>query len=468
MSHNNTYYLREAPIWRSLIHLCIPMMAALSVGVVYNIINAGFIGSLHDTSMLAALTFGLPILTVIMAVGGMFGAGGSSEVARQLGAAETDPAALDRARRVGGFVLYGSIIVGTIVAAGCLIFLHPLIIGLGTDPAGMHATTRYVVGMLAFTPVMVATFAVDQLVRAEGAARASSIGMTAGTVANLVLDVLFILVLHLDVLGAALGMGIANLLTLGYYLWWLHRNSVVLSISPRWFTIAREVVKPVMTVGASELLMSSFMLVSTLTLNHVAIGYGEDPLAAFGVAQRIVQLPEVLSMSIAMGILPLLAYSFGASRHDRLRSSLASATVAITALVGVFSAILLLVRTQVFGAFADDPELLHVGVLVMTAMLVSTFFNGFTALMMTWFQASEQGGRAAVLGILQGGLFIPVILTLDAAFGLDGIIWSMTVAEVIAALVGLILVVTGRPTSSPPSEQAREQADELLTEGAAT
>lgn len=446
MAHDNTYYLAKAPIWRSMLHLCIPMMAALSVGVVYNIVNAGFVGSLHDTSMLAALTFGLPILTVVMAVGGMFGAGGSAEIARQLGAAETDPAARDRARRVAGFVLYGSLATGIVLAITALLLLDRVVVGLGTDPGSMHATTRYVTGMLIFAPVMIATFAVDQLVRAEGAATASSVGMIASTVANVVLDAVFILGLHLDVLGAALGMGLANLLALVYFLWWLQRRSVVLSIAPRWFTLRPEVVRPVLTIGASELLMSSFLFVSSLTLNHVAVRYGDASLAAFGVAQRIVQLPEMLAMSIAIGVLPLLAYTHGAKRTLRLRRALVSSGAAIAGLVGVFSTALLVWHDHVFSAFSDNAGVVALGATIMVAMLVSTFFNGFTALLMTWFQASEQGGRAAILGTLQGGLFIPVILVMSGVWGLDGVIWTMPVAEMTACLVGVGLLATGAAT----------------------
>lgn len=463
---DNTYYLSAAPLRRALAHLCIPMMAAMAVGVVYNLINAWFIGRLNDTAMLAALTFGLPVLTLVMAIGGMFGAGGSSEVARQLGAAETDPAALDRARRVGGFVIYGSLAAGAAIAVVGLFLLRPLVLGLGADASAMPATTRYVGGLLLFAPVMIATFAVDQLVRAEGAAKASSFGMIASTVANFVLDALFILVLHMDVLGAAIGMGVANLLTLGYYLWWLNRHSTVLSIAPKWFSVGRDVVKPVMTVGASELLMSSFLLVSGLVLNHAAVRFGDDPLAAFGLAQRIVQLPEMLAMSLAIGVLPLLAYSWGAGNSPRLRDALRASAVTIGGLVVVMSGVLLVFRDQVFALFSTSPEVVSLGAQVMLAMLISTLFNGFTVLIMTWFQSSEQSGRAATLGIAQGGLFIPVVLVLAVLFGLSGIIWSITVAEALAFVLGLVLAATGVRAGDRPSDRAREPStDQALPVG---
>src|SRR3954465_12042628 len=86
------WYLSAAPIARALVHLCVPMAAAMIVGAVYNVINAGFIGSQHNPALLAAVTFGTPLLGIVMGVGGVFGVGGSSLISRLLGAAENDPA----------------------------------------------------------------------------------------------------------------------------------------------------------------------------------------------------------------------------------------------------------------------------------------------------------------------------------------------------------------------------------------
>ncbi len=130
MSSNNRFYLASAPIWRSLVHLCIPMIAGFSVGVVYNIINAGFIGSLHSTPLLAALTFSLPVFALIMAVGGVFGVGGGTFITRLLGSQEdgkTDAAASAlRIKQVSSFTMWGAIAAGAIVGVLGLIFATPI------------------------------------------------------------------------------------------------------------------------------------------------------------------------------------------------------------------------------------------------------------------------------------------------------------------------------------------------------
>ena len=103
----NRWYLSSAPIVRALVHLCVPMAAAMIVGAVYNLINAGFIGSLHDTTLLAAITFGAPLLGLVMAVGGVFGVGGGALISRLLGAAEREPTRAGEIKHVSSFAVWG-------------------------------------------------------------------------------------------------------------------------------------------------------------------------------------------------------------------------------------------------------------------------------------------------------------------------------------------------------------------------
>ena len=213
----NRWYLSAAPIVRALVHLCVPMAAAMIVGAVYNLINAGFIGSLHDTALLAAVTFGAPLLGLVMAVGGVFGVGGGALISRLLGAAEHEPAKAGEIKHVSSFAVWGSVIVGAVLGGIGLLLLHPLVSLLGADAAAVPATSAFVAVMLAFVPVLAAAFCLEQLVRAEGAARQVMIGLIASTIANVVFDVLFILVLHWGVAGAALAMGLSNLGVVAYF-----------------------------------------------------------------------------------------------------------------------------------------------------------------------------------------------------------------------------------------------------------
>ena len=464
---SNRWYLSTAPVLRALVHLCIPMAAAMIVSAVYNVVNAGFIGSLHDSALLAAVTLGAPVLALVMAVGGVFGVGGGALVSRLLGAAEHDPASAQQIKHVSSFAVWGAVLTGAVVGGLGLLLLDPLVTLLGADATAAPATRAFVGVMLAFVPVLTAAFCLEQLVRAEGAARQVMTGLILSTLLNVALDVLFILVLDLGVGGAALATGLSNLGLVGYLGLWLHRNSEHTSLAPRWFTLSPAVLRPVFGVGVSELFQASFLVVTALVLNNLASAYGDDALAAMGVAVRIAQVPEFLVMGVTLGVLPLFAYAYGKGDRERLRSAVRVSALTVGGLVLVAATVALLLREQLVSAFTADRAVLAIGVTVLTAQVVAMIVNGFTGLLTSLFQATGRAVPAIVMSTSQGVLFIPVVLLGNLWFGLPGIIWSLTVSEGMVLVLGVVLWVAYRGSidrglaegSEERAEAALEQAE---------
>jgi Na+-driven multidrug efflux pump len=462
-AHSNRWYLSSAPIVRALIHLCVPMATAMIVGAVYNLINAGVVGSLHDTALLAAITLGSPILGLVMAVGSVFGTGGGALISRLLGAAERDPAQADEIKHVSSFAVWGSVIAGAVFGGIGLLLLGPLVSLLGANGDAVASTGAFVGVMLAFVPVLAAAFCLEQLVRAEGAARQVMVGLIASTIANLVFDLLFILVLHWGVAGAALSMGLANVGVVVYFAVWLTKNSEHMSVAPRWFTLRSTVLKPVLGVGASTLLQSAFLIVTSLVLNNLAAAYGDGPLAAMGVAVRIAQVPEFLVMGVTLGVLPLLAYSFGRGDRARLFAALRASGLTVGAIALLFAGVVFAFRDQVFSAFVSDRAVLAVGVTILTAQLVAMVANGFTGLITSLFQATGRALAATVMSVTQGILFVPIVLLGNLWFGLGGVIWSLTVTEVLVLVAGLVMwLVSRRAIERGLADGSEERADEAL------
>lgn len=464
---SNHWYLSSAPIVRALVHLCVPMAAAMIVGAVYNVINAGFIGTLHDNVLLAAVTLGTPILGLVMAVGGVFGVGGGALISRMLGSAEHDPAEAAKIKNVSSFAVWGAVITGALLGVVGLVFLGPLVALLGADATSAAATGAYVAVMLAFVPVLTAAFCLEQLVRAEGASRQVMIGLIASTVANLLLDVLFILVLHWGVAGVALATGLANLGVVVYFVVWLQRHSEHMSLAPRWFTVSPSVLKPVFGVGVGELLQASFLIVTSLVLNNLAAAYGDGPLAAMGVAVRIAQVPEFLLMGVTLGVLPLLAYSYGKGDRGRLLSALRASATTVGGVGLIFATTVFLFRDQVFSAFVADPTVLTIGVTILTAQLVAMIANGFAGLITSLFQATGRAVPTIVMSVSQGALFVPIVLLGNMWFGLSGIVWALTVTELIVCLVGVVmLMVSRRAIENGLADGSSERAEEVLVQAA--
>ncbi len=430
----NQYYLEKAPIPRALLHLSVPMMLAMTASVIYNIINAYFIGTLHDTAMLSAIAFGLPVTSLAMAFGGVFGVGGGTYISRLLGEKDTQSI-----KHVSTFVLYGSLLFGVLLTIICLIFLNPLVSALGTDQQAFLPTRDYVAVLLLSLPVLVANFAIEQIVRSTGATRQSMNGMILAIAANFLFDVLLILILHLNVTGAALSIALSNVASMVYYILFLQRHGGPVSLSVKHFVVTKVIVKEVFSIGVSELIMSSFLIVITLLFNNLAVQYGDYVIAALGVALRIVQLPEVMCMGIFLGIMPLLGYAYGSKNAGRLKAALQQSALAIAGLIAIFSTIVYLFRGEIFGWFSSSPQVVAFGSYMLTAMLVSSLFNGFTGLLIAYFQTTNKPLQTTIMSFAQGGLFIPVILIAHALFGLSGIVWSITVTEALTCLLGISL-----------------------------
>ena len=163
-------------------------------------------------------------------------------------------------------------------------------------------------------------------------------------------------------------------------------------------------------------------------------------------------------MGVTIGVLPLIAYSFGARDHGRLRSSIRSSAITIGVFTIVFSGLVFLLREPVLGLFSSSPAVLADGVLILTAQLVSTIFNGFTGLMIVVFQGIGAARASTIMSVAQGVLFIPVVLVANLLFGLPGLIWAMTVTEVLVFATGLILWAIERPGRRDATEDQVAQA----------
>jgi multidrug efflux pump len=436
MKYSDQYYLEEAPIQKAIPHLSIPMMIGMSIGVIYNILNAYFIGLLHNTAMLSAVTLGLPIFTILMAVGNIFGVGGGTYISRLLGEKKEESV-----KSVSSFIFYGSLIAGTIVLLLSLGFINPIIHFIGSNAATFSLTKVYSLSLLIGSPFIVANFAMEQVVRSEGASKVSMNGMFVNTIVSVILDPILILFFNLNVVGAAFSMVIANGCSLGYYAWYLNKKSEHLTVSWRSLVMSKSMISNVFKIGISEFLLSLLLIVSTLMLNHFSIMYSEDVIAGFGIALRIVQLPEFLCMGLFMGVVPLLAYSFGAKNKERYLKTIKHTFIYIGGLVFVFSSLVFLFRTHILEWFSKSSNVIEIATYILTAMLISTVFNGFTGFFTSIFQAAGKGKQALVMSLANGVLFIPIILLLHRYFGLYGIIWSMMITELFTFCIGLVLFI---------------------------
>ncbi|MDM0699875.1 MATE family efflux transporter [Clostridium perfringens] len=435
-TESNIKYLKDEPIKKAIAHLSIPMMIGMSAGTIYNIINAYFIGLMNDTAVISAITLGLPIFTVLMAFGNMFGVGGGTFITRLVAKNEDE-----KAKKVAGYTFYASIISGILLGIIAFLSIGPIVKLLGADANTLSYTTQYSTTLFTGGFSIILNFALEQIVRSEGASKESMYGMFISVIISTILDVLFILILNMHVYGAALSIILANIASSIYYIWYLETKSENLKGFLHFFKLSLKDQTEIYKIGVSELIQSAFLIVTTLLLNNFSIQHGEGVVASFGIALRIVQIPEFFTMGIVLGVMPLIAYNFSNKNLSRLKESIKYSTLFIFVISVLFAGIVYIFKNQVMHAFSSDTSVLQIGSYILVAMLISTIFNGLTALFMTIYQASGEGIATGIIAISQGCLYIPVVITLHYFYGLHGLIWSMTITEITTCLIGIVLFI---------------------------
>jgi Na+-driven multidrug efflux pump len=179
-------------------------------------------------------------------------------------------------------------------------------------------------------------------------------------------------------------------------------------------------------------------------------------------------VPEFLVMGVTLGVLPLLAYAYGKGDSARLASAVRVSAITVGAIVFISAGTVFLFRDQVIGAFTADKSVLAIGVVILTAQLVAMIVNGFTGLLTSLFQATGRAVPAIVMSVSQGVLFIPIVILGNLWFGLAGIIWALTVTEIIVFLVGAGMWVASRAAIQRGlAEGSPERAEEVLEQASA-
>lgn len=443
MDAENLHYFEKAPIAKAVAHFGIPMMLGMSMSVIYSILNAYFLGTLGNTAMLTALALTLPLFAIIMALGNLIGMGSGTFISRLLGEKKYDDV-----KHVSSFAFYSSLVIGFIVMAVGLPLIDPIVHGLGATPDSFGFTKDYVTIMLIGSPFVVLCFTLENIVRSEGSAIISMIGMILSVVVNIILDALVIFVFHWDVIGVATATVISNLVASAFYAYHLGYKSPFLTISLKWFKATKEILSNVFKIGVPVFIMSIFLGAMSLVLNHFLVEYGDQAIAGFGISSRLLQLPECILMGLCEGVVPLIAFSFTANKL-RMKHTIGFTIKAIIALAVVFGVIVYLISDHLIGLFTNDLQLIEMGSYILHVTFLSLFITGMTALFTGIFQATAQGTAAFIMSIIQGVTLIPVLYIANQMNGFHGVIWSLVISDAVAFLVGAIMLYVLRNKMQP-------------------
>lgn len=447
MESANLHYFEKAPIAKAVAHFAVPMMLGTSMSVIYSILNAFFLGTLNNTAMLSALALTLPLFAIIMALGNLIGIGSGAFISRLLGEKKYEDV-----KHLSSFAFYSSIALGLIVMAVGLPLIDSIVHGLGATADSFGFTKDYVTIMLIGSPFVVLFFTLENIVRSEGSAITSMIGMILSVVVNIALDALAIFVFHWSVIGVASATVVSNIVASVFFAYHIGYKSSFLTISAKWFKVTKDILSNVFKIGVPVFVMSVFLGAMSLIFNHYLVEYGEQAIAGYGISSRLLQFPEFILMGLCEGVVPLIAFSFTANKL-RMKHTISFTIKTIVALAVVFGIVVYLISDHLIGWFTNDPQLIEMGSYILHVTFLSLFITGMTSLFTGIFQATAQGTAALIMSVIQGITLIPVLYIANRMSGFHGVVWSIVIADAVTFLVGAIMLYALRNKLQPDLEQ---------------
>lgn len=422
---------------KAVCSLALPTMVGMLVMVIYNFVNAFFVGQLNDTNQVAAVTITIPIFLLLMAAGSTFGIGGGTYISRLLGRQKNEAA-----KQVSSFSFYGSLALGFVCAAFGLAFMSPILNLSGASVYTYEFAKSYLTIIAIGSPVIILSFSMGQIVHAEGAAKQAMVGMMIGTIVNIVLDPMLILWAGMGVAGAAVATVFANTVSVIYYIYYFTTKNSQLSISIRKLTLNKVMVKEILYIGIPASLNSILMSTANIILNNFAASYGDNVVAALGIVNRITLLPVMLLLGLCQGVQPLIGYSYAANNRKRMNGVLKVTAIYGTAIGVIFTALFYFLRESIVQIFIADLTVVALGVSFLKVIIIAIPFLGIQFLLTNTFQAMGKGLPSLFLSISrQGLLFIPFLIIANKLVGLQGLVYAQPIVDIV--ITGLATVLYG-------------------------
>ncbi|MTV49962.1 MATE family efflux transporter [Heliobacillus mobilis] len=450
MEEANMYYLAKAPVPKAVANMAIPMILGMFVGVIQNLTDTFFIGQLNDANLVAAAMLALPVFTIFMAVSNIFGIGCGTYISRLLG--EKD---YENVKSTSSFSFYTCLLSGIALTILCLIFMEPILRFIGTSAETLDATRKFVTIIAGGGSLIMLSFSMGQIVRAEGAAKESMVGMLIGTISNIVLDPMMIFGMHLGVAGAAYATVISNGLAVTYYGWYLIKKSQWLSISVKYFRCNLNIVKNSFSIGIPVLINFLLLLASSVALNNYAAGYGDALVAVFGIAIQMNMMPEFIISGLCEGVQPLVGYNYTADRNRM--SEIIQFTGIIAVLLSVFITLALYSSSSfVLSMFISNDEIVKIGTPLFRISMIAPLFLGIIFLFTNVFQATGKSIPALVMSLSQGAIFLPALVIGNALYGLEGVAYALPISDFGTAVLAIILYLINRSDLQARNLQATQ------------
>jgi len=431
----NKDLFERSSVPKSYMSLAIPMVLSSVLMLVYNMVDMFFVAQTGVTDLVAGVSLCAPIFTFLVAMGDIFGLGGSSVISRLFGANRYDDG-----KRMSVFSLLGPVVAGIVIALLLTIFQSPLLKLLGASADTMAYAKDYARWISLGAPFIIFALAPANLLRTEGHATLAMTGSIIGSIVNIIFDPICIFTLNMGAAGAAIATVIGNIFAGLFYIYVITRVSENLSLSPFGFHISVGEVKSIMTIGIPSSITNIMSSLGVIILNRALVSCGSTAIAAMGIAQKVLMIAIMMMVSGAFGGQPLYGYLYGAKNKKRLKEVIRFAYMLVCGTGLVMTIVLSLLAPQFVSLFMNDATIVKVGAEMMRRLLITMPVIGITLVTTTLFQSTGKATGAFLLSAgRQGYLFVLTMTIMSRLFGYQGVLLAQPAADVLTALLAITL-----------------------------
>lgn len=428
--------MTKQPVGSLVITLGIPTTISMLVTNIYNMVDTMFVGKL-GTSASGAVGIVFGFMSILQAFGFLFGQGAGSIISRRLGNKDEDSASV-----VASTAFFSSMFMGLLIGILGTVFNTKMVYLLGSTDTILPYAKTYSLFIMAAAPFMTSTFTMNNILRFEGKASLSMVGLMTGAILNMVGDPILMFGLDMGIAGAGLSTAISQFVSFCVLLSMFLSGKTQSKLSVRKITREFNVLFDIVATGFPSLVRQGLQAVSTMILNQQARIYGDAAVAAMSIVSRISFFIFAVGLGIGQGFQPVCGFNYGARKFSRVKEAFSFTLVAGEVLLGMFAVAGLLFSNQAIAVFRDDAEVIAFGTPALRYQCMALFLNPLIVLSNMTLQSTGQRAWATFLSMMRSGLYlIPMIYILTYTMGARGIQLAQPVSDVLSFATALPVIV---------------------------
>ena len=434
----NNIQLSDHFHYRRLLRFTMPAILMLIFTSVYSIVDGFFVSNFTGKTPFAAVNFIMPLLMILGCAGFMFGTGGGALIAKTMGVGDRKGA-----NELFSLVVYAAALSGVILAVFDIVFLRPLASLMGADGQLLEDSVVYGRIILLALPFYVLQYEFQCLFAAAEKPKLGLYVTVAAGIINIVLDALFVAILHWGLAGAAAATAVSQFAGgIVPIIYFARRNDSALRLGKcrfDGFALAKTC-----TNGSSELMSNISMSVVSMLFNIQLMKYaGENGIAAYGVLMYVSMIFQAVFIGYSVGAAPVISYNYGAQNCEELKSLRQKSMLLIAVFsVAMLAAGQLLAQPLSMLFVGYDEALMELTVHAFTIFSFSFLLSGFSIWGASFFTALNDGLISALISFLRTFLFqCAAVLIFPLFWGLDGIWFAVAAAELLAAAMTALFLL---------------------------